>query len=33
MISGFDVDITRVIPNGSRVEVDPAGSRPFIRLL
>jgi hypothetical protein len=33
MISGFDLDITRAIPNGAGVEVDPTGTRPFIRLL
>jgi predicted aconitase with swiveling domain len=31
MISGFDVDITGVIPNGAMVEVDPEG--PVIRVL
>ena len=33
MISGFDVDITRTIPNGAMVEVDPTAQPPFIRLL
>ncbi len=33
MISGFDRDITRVIPNGAEVEVDPTGARPFIRVV
>ena len=33
MISGFDVDITQVIPNGALVEVDPTGARPFIRIV
>ena len=33
MISGFDVDITKAIPNGATVEVDPAAERPFIRVL
>jgi predicted aconitase with swiveling domain len=33
MISGFDVDITQAIPNGAIVEVDPAGERPFIRMI
>jgi predicted aconitase with swiveling domain len=33
MISGFDVDITRVVPNGAWVEVDPRRERPFIRVL
>jgi len=33
MISGFDLDITKAIPNEAEVEVDPAAERPFIRLL
>ena len=33
MISGFDADITRAIPNGAMVEVDPTGERPCIRVL
>ena len=33
MISGFDADITQVIPNGALVEVDPAGQRPCIRIV
>jgi predicted aconitase with swiveling domain len=33
MISGFEQDITQVIPNGALVEVDPTGERPLIRLL
>ena len=33
MISGFDLDITKVIPNGAMVEVDAAQERPFIRVL
>jgi predicted aconitase with swiveling domain len=33
MISGFDCDITKAIPNGAEVEVDPRGERPFIRVL
>jgi predicted aconitase with swiveling domain len=33
MISGFDVDITQAIPNGARVEVNPVGERPFIRIV
>jgi predicted aconitase with swiveling domain len=33
MISGFDLDITKVIPNGAQVEIDPAAERPFIRVL
>jgi predicted aconitase with swiveling domain len=32
MISGFDLDITQVIPNDAMVEVDPTG-QPFIRIL
>ena len=33
MISGFDLDITKVIANGAEVEVDPTAEHPFIRLL
>lgn len=33
MISGFDCDITKAIPNGATVEIDPAAERPFIRVL
>ena len=33
MISGFDVDITKAIPNGSLVEIDPTAEPPFIRVL
>ncbi len=33
MISGFDCDITKVVPNGALVEVDPTGDRPFIRIV
>src|ERR1700704_5959932 len=33
MISGFEEDITQVIPNGALVEVDPDGERPFIRIV
>jgi predicted aconitase with swiveling domain len=33
MISGFDLDITQVIPNGAMVEVDPTAETPFIRVL
>jgi predicted aconitase with swiveling domain len=33
MISGFDCDITKAIPNGAMVEVDPSAERPLIRLL
>lgn len=31
LVSGFDVDITQAIPNGARVEVNPA-DRPYIRI-
>src|SRR6201982_1567252 len=33
MLSGFDVDITKAIPNGAEVEIDPAAERPFIRIV
>jgi predicted aconitase with swiveling domain len=33
MLSGFELDITQAIPSGALVEVDPAGERPFIRIL
>jgi uncharacterized protein len=33
MISGFDLDITKAVPNGAMVEIDPAAERPFIRVL
>jgi predicted aconitase with swiveling domain len=33
MISGFNCDITRAVPNGALVEVEPSGARPFIRIL
>jgi predicted aconitase with swiveling domain len=33
MISGFDLDITKAIPNGAMVEVHPTAERPFIRLV
>jgi hypothetical protein len=33
MISGFELDITQAIANGTMVEVDPTGERPFIRIL
>jgi hypothetical protein len=33
MISGFDLDITKAIPNGAEVEIDPVAERPFIRLI
>ncbi|HKU06838.1 MAG TPA: DUF126 domain-containing protein [Bradyrhizobium sp.] len=31
LISGFDEDITQVVPNGAEVEIEPMGDRPFIR--
>jgi len=33
MISGFEVDITSVVPNGAMVEIDPSAERPFIRII
>jgi predicted aconitase with swiveling domain len=33
MISGFDYDITKAIPDGAEVEIDPTGARPFIRVI
>ena len=33
MISGFDVDITSVIPNGATVEIEPNVEGPFIRII
>jgi hypothetical protein len=33
MVSGFDEDITRAIPNGALVEVDPTGARPCVRIV
>ena len=33
MISGFEVDITKTIPTGVEVEIDPNAERPFIRVL
>lgn len=33
LISGFDVDITASIPNGAKVEIDPAAERPYIRVV
>ena len=32
LISGFDVDITQVIPNGAEVEINPK-DRPHIRII
>jgi uncharacterized protein len=33
MISGFDLDITKAIPPGAEVEIDPAAARPYIQVL
>ncbi|MGE0417157.1 MAG: DUF126 domain-containing protein [Acetobacteraceae bacterium] len=33
MISGFDVDITQVVPDGALVEVDPTTDPPCLRVL
>ena len=33
LISGFDCDITQVIPNGALVVVDPRSDRPVIRIV
>lgn len=33
MISGFDCDITQLIPNDALVVVDPLAERPFIRIV
>jgi predicted aconitase with swiveling domain len=33
MISGFDVDITSVVPNGAMVAIDPSAEQPFIRII
>lgn len=33
MMSGFDVDITTVVPNGAMVEVDPESDPPCLRVL
>jgi predicted aconitase with swiveling domain len=33
MMSGFDIDITSVIPDGAWVEVDSAANPPVLRLL
>jgi predicted aconitase with swiveling domain len=33
MMSGFDVDITQVVPNGALVEVDPNANPPYIRVV
>ncbi|MBW4090570.1 MAG: DUF126 domain-containing protein [Proteobacteria bacterium] len=33
LLSGFDVDITRAVPDGAEVEVDPLADPPVLRLL
>jgi len=33
MMSGFDVDITRAIPDGATVEVDAEATPPVLRIL
>jgi len=33
MISGFAIDITKAIPAGALVEVDPTAQPPFIRVV
>lgn len=33
MICGFTLDITKAIPNGAQVEVDPTAEQPFIRVV
>ncbi len=33
LISGFDCDITSVIPSGATVEIDPTAERPYIRIV
>jgi predicted aconitase with swiveling domain len=33
MLSGFDVDITAMVPHGALVEVDPEADRPCLRIL
>jgi uncharacterized protein len=33
MISGFEQDITAVVPDGALVEVDPTGDPPVLRVL
>jgi uncharacterized protein len=33
MISGFEQDITAVVPDGALVEVDPTGELPVLRVL
>lgn len=33
LLSGFDADITKSIANGAKVEIEPGGDRPFIRVI
>jgi len=33
LLSGFDADITKSIANGAKVEIEPNGDRPFIRVV
>lgn len=33
LLSGFDVDITRAVPDGAEAEVDPLADPPVLRLL
>jgi hypothetical protein len=33
MMSGFDVDITKAVPDGALVEVDPQATPPVLRLI
>jgi predicted aconitase with swiveling domain len=33
LLSGFDTDITKSIANGAKVEIEPGGDRPFIRVV
>jgi len=33
MMSGFDVDITRAVPDGALVELDMSGDTPSLRIL
>ena len=33
LLSGFGVDITRAVPDGAEVEVDPLADPPVLRLL
>jgi hypothetical protein len=33
LLSGFDADITKSIANGAKVEIEPGGDSPFIRVI